>query len=312
MNLQKTISLFIASFAWLFTGCVDEDLSDCDIPTGADVILYFDYPDNAPATFPDRISRVNIGIYGDDGILVESKQIEKESLDSLQGVRFNLPYGDYTAICWGNAYAKTRIEGFSPKAPMNDEKIYHPDIFKKLVTAIAADDSLFYGKLSTFHVPSDQLTPDIIHFVPAHINFEISALRLKNLTLPSLTDDVIPFIRLNNLNEVYDADMNDINPDRVSFYPTGMIDTINDLLLTRTTVHRLANDSQVSIDLVENRTSDKILKTIQLSQFLIENPQYAIIPGKERTIYLTFYIGNDADITINPNPRNKIPVIPDK
>jgi hypothetical protein len=311
MNLQKTISLLIASFAWLFTGCIDDDLSHCDSPTSADVVLCFDYPGNEPATFPDRISRVNIGIYGGDGILVESKQIEKESLDSLQGAQFNLPYGDYTAICWGNVYTRTNLEGFSPNAFINDENVYHHDIFKKSVTAIVDDDSLFYGK-STFRVPSGKSMPDIINFVPAHINFEISVLRLKNLGIASLTDDAIPYIRLNNLSEVYGADMNDLNSDKVSFYPAGVINTINDLLITRTTVHRLANDSPVTIDLVENRTSDKILKRILLNQFLIENPQYAIIPGKERTIYLTFYIGDDVSITIYPYPWNKIPVTPDK
>ncbi|GAE84231.1 FimB/Mfa2 family fimbrial subunit [Bacteroides reticulotermitis] len=312
MKLQKTKFHYFLLFWVLMTGCINENLSEC----GEVVMWYFDYPYNS-ASFQDRIERVNVGIYSTDGILVESRQIEKDSLEAFRrqqgmpGMKVTLPLGEYTAVFWGNAHVKTKLDGWNNR---NQGRVYHPDL-GSITNYVDSDDSLYYAQQERFELKENTgPVKYIVHFEPGHINFEISVLGLKNLAVTP-APGTIPYIRMDRLDcETYDFNMNPVPAGEFTFYPSSKgYDAVRDLLTFCTKVHRMGNDNPVTISLIDQIT-DSALQSIILKEYIIRYAQYKIIPQKELTIYITFEIKKknvaDVEIIIHPLPWNKVNVSP--
>jgi hypothetical protein len=253
--------------------------------------------------FSDRVSRVDIGIYGADGELVSNMQMEKNSLDAFQGVKTNLPEGKYTAVCWGNAYANTYID-------QANQQVRHPDLLNPNAQ-IATDDSLTYGRVN-FEVVYGNHNEATVHFEPAVIHFEIAVIGAPTHTDGTLDEANAPYIRLGNLEtEIYDFEMKDIDTEPRTFYPAVQsFNTANRVMVMRTAVHRMDNDNPVAIDLIENHTTQTLLKQVILKDFIADNPEYSIVAQKELTIYITYEMGLSADVAVYPKPWQNITVSP--
>ncbi|MDR0962608.1 MAG: FimB/Mfa2 family fimbrial subunit [Mediterranea sp.] len=326
MKLLRTIYSFILMSTFL-VGCnIDDDLADCPAPPAdGEVILRFDYPYNgSKATFLNRISRVNVGIYRMDGTLVESRQIDKDSLvvDSITdpfgdvtyypGMKTRLPMGNYRATFWGNAYDKTKID-------WEVREVYNSHLFDEQVR-IASDDSLTYANVQIEVVADTNRA--LVHFEPAHINLEVAVIDDAGVfpEMSSVTrTDEIPFVSINHLpGEVYDFDMKDIDTAERNFYPTWepQIEPqarARRIFVSRTSVHRMDNDNPVVINLVDNTKQDHILATTVLKDYINDHPDFRIESQKEITIYVTYQLkkeGQDVVVTVSPLPWKELVVTP--
>jgi hypothetical protein len=295
MKLQKTIFSFVLSAA-LFTSCIDEDLSVC----GGDVVLRFDYPYNGFVDFNSRVRRVNVGIYGADGVLVERRQLETEDLEAFRGMKTNLPVGDYTAVCWGNAYDNTTID-------WDKQRVYHPHL-TEANTPIMSDDDLTYGA-TKFSVTTQEGT-DTVHFEPAHIKFEIAVKDMPNVTASTTKGELPYYINIDGLhNEVYDFDMNLVQDDDRTYLPDPVEFPVVGTMIMYPNIHRTTNQNPITINLIQKSTRVTV-KSVSLEDFIAENPEYTIVPKKELTIKITFDFDKEAQVTVYPVAWNKVDVLP--
>ncbi|MDR0893219.1 MAG: FimB/Mfa2 family fimbrial subunit [Mediterranea sp.] len=299
MNLHKAIFSWVLFSIVLLSSCIDESLDGCY----GEVTLRFDYPYNPGVGFSDRVSRVNIGIYGAAGEQVGTMQIEKNSLNAFQGFKTRLPEGEYTAICWGNAYANTYID-------QTGKQVRHPDLLNP-DAQIATDDSLAYGRVD-FEVVYGDDNEATVHFEPAVIYLEIAVVGVPVHPDGTLDEAHAPYICLDNLEtEIYDFDMNDADTERRTFYPAMQaFDAGNRLMVMRTAVHRMNNDNPVVVDLMSNHTTSTLLKRVALKDLIADNPAYSIVAQKELTIYITYVMGISADVIVHPKPWQVLPVQP--
>jgi hypothetical protein len=330
MNLLKTICV-LSLLAAAFTGCdqIDEDLEACY----GEAVIRFDYPYNGQLTyFSDRIHSVKVGIYRvDDGVKVEDRYIPQDSLTAFQGMRVNLPVGNYRAVFWGDANEHTTIDWIR-------QLTYNPELFdiKEDDEEVHTDDDLDYSSLE-FEVKRNRGVNEVdtAHFEPAHITFNISVMMPVDLSA-----DYIPALSINHLNtEVYDFNMQESSTDdrQYTFYPIHTLapgreeeDTphgqggyvIQDVggepvyvLETITRTHRLANDNPVVIELFKNSAEigGTPIRQLKLSDYISSNSLY-ITPKKECTFDITFVISKTANVSVYPLPWEKVgvdPIFPD-
>ncbi|MDR0893884.1 MAG: FimB/Mfa2 family fimbrial subunit [Prevotellaceae bacterium] len=333
MNLLKTIFAFgLLSVA--FTGCdqIDEDLTACE----GEAVIHFDYPYNGQMNyFLDHIDNVKAYIFKvENGVLVEDRFIPRDSLEAFQGMKVNLPVGEYKAVFWGDAEEHTTID-------WHRQLTYNPLLFDEKAETdqtIHTDDDLDYSQI-TFQVvrTPDPNKVDTAHFEPAYIKFFIDVMMPQGLSA-----DYIPAIAIGNLNtEIYDFNMqpSNANDDDYTFYPTHTLEPNHNtarrtrvtvpatpeeggyelketekgmiyVLATSTLTHRLANDNPVKIKLYKNSAmSGNPIQTLNLSEFMAQHNIY-IEPKKECTISITFVIGLNGEITIQALPWEKVGVDP--
>lgn len=234
-----------------------DNLDDC----GMYVNLYFEY-----LKFPERIHKVNVGIIGEDGRFYRVRDLNKRNLDDYQGVRTRLMPGRYMAVCWGNNFDETRLEGLDFRLPANEHFLYHRT--HGTTDSIVTNDSLFYGRL-TFDIPFERgVYDDTIHYRPAHITFEISVFGLESM-LPGAPAENYPQITIENLKPYYDHEM-DTRGDYVTYYPDVEIDTEKVFAFARTHVLRFVNDNpiQIVVDEPIAATHAEIPYTIELKKLL--------------------------------------------
>ncbi|MBF0647874.1 FimB/Mfa2 family fimbrial subunit [Dysgonomonas sp. GY75] len=297
MKQLKTLILLVASV--FFTGCIGEDLSDC-LPD-QNLTLAF-----TSLNFSDKISRVTVAIYDQNGKLAETVQVEKADLDAFQGVRLYLPAGDYTAVCWANAFDNTQINGLSMGAGLNEQEVAHPGYFNS--ARIPTNDALYYG-IHTFTVKQDAASSETVAFTPAYIRFVIQIKGLAS-TAKSEPSSGYPYIRVNNLVPAYDYNMV-THGSPTTYYPPLTVDTGNKLAQALCNVLRFGAVNPVTIDVLDNSTDNTVLHTVNLQQF-IEDNNIVIADGKEVTIpVLISFEGNTVIVTPIDNWGN-IPVSPGK
>ncbi|MDR0976700.1 MAG: FimB/Mfa2 family fimbrial subunit [Prevotellaceae bacterium] len=314
MKLLRTIYSFILLSAFL-TGCnIYDDQSDCP----GNVVLLFDYPYNGnQTTFLDRVSRVNVGIYGMDGTLVERRQIEDNDLEKFQGMTVNLPVGEYKAVFWGNAYDNTSIN-------WNDERVYNSRLYDAN-PRISSDDDLTFSQL-TFSVKVADVDSIPVHFEPAYVTMQVAVIDNDGSLLPDLTGGVVlneeelPYVDVRNLpDEVYDFNMQNCDTEGRDFYPqwvqqpAGRTRAGATIWTANTYVHRMSNDNPVVVSLFDNAINNTTLNSTVLKDYITANPNYAIVPQKEQTIYISYVIekkGDDIDVTLKPLPWWEITVVP--
>lgn len=295
MKLFKTILITLLS-AFLLVSCIGDDYSICV----RSYTLRFDYP-----AFPDYIHKVNVGIFDADGMFVTSQEVDKQALSSFQGAKFNLTGGNYTAVCWGNAFDHTQIDGLADATHISAGMLAHPHHYTS--QPIPANDSLYYGKLS-FAIPEiKHELEDTVRFVPAHITLQIQVKGLSNTATGTPPADY-PFVRINNLLPTYDFDMQTLgNP--VCYYPTIAVEPADKLATSWVDVLRFDNDTPATIDVVENAHTKKILYTLNLRDFMLAN-SIDIVHGQKVTIpiFISFFDGN---VTVTLSGWGGTPIDPE-
>lgn len=297
MKLIKAILLTILTTS--FAGCINEDSSnckDCD-----NIAFNFDYHN-----FPEKIIRVNIGFFDANGNLVESRQVDKNELADFQGVKTDLEPGSYTAICWGNAFEKTFIRGFGSDSKLKDGLVTHP--YLGLSQPITGNDSLFYASLK-FNIPESGGYTGDIKFKMAYIRFKIC---VQGLYSTSIGEPPVnyPYIRINDLKPVYDFEMQAIgNP--VSYYPQVVVDTEERKAMSQCDVFRFKQDNDITIDILNNITENKVIHTVDVKQFINEN-NIVITDDNEVVIPILITFDEEgASITIKVSKWEENIIIPE-
>lgn len=278
MKLFKTILISLVSVG--LAGCIGDDYSNCL----QNYTLCFDYPD-----FPDHIHKMNVGIFDSDGVFVAAREVDNPSLSGFRGVHFRLTGGNYVAVCWGNAFDHTRIDGFTHEAHLDAVRVFHPGLHTS--QPVPSNDSLYYGKLN-FTIPEKYaVREDTVALVPAHITLQIEVKGLSNTATGTPVAEY-PFLRVNNLLAVYDSGMQTLG-DPVSYYPPVRVDTSDKRATACCDVLRFGNDTPATIDVVENALTNEILYTVDLRDFMLANG-IVIVSGQEVTIpiLITFFDGN--------------------
>ncbi|MFC4677189.1 FimB/Mfa2 family fimbrial subunit, partial [Dysgonomonas termitidis] len=289
----KTLILLVASV--FFTGCIGDELVDC--PPDENLTLAFSYLD-----FPDHIDRVTVAIYDPSGKLVETVQVDKNDLDAFRGVGLYLPAGDYTAVCWGNAFDNTQINGLSNGAGLTAHEVAHPGYFNS--ARIPTNDALYYGK-HTFTVKPGTANNETVPFTPAYIRLIIQAKGLPS-TAAGAPPSGYPYIRVNNLVPAYDYNMV-THGDPTTYYPPVTVDTGNKQAEATCDVLRFRADNPITIDVLDNSTDNTVLHTVNLKQFIADN-NIVIADGKEVTIPIEIsFEGKVVIVTLLENWGN-IPV----
>jgi hypothetical protein len=316
MKLLRTIYSFILLSA-LLTGCnIYDDQADC----AGSVVLRFDYPYNgSQATFLNRVSRVNVGIYGMDGTLVERRQIDQDALEDFQGMTLNLPVGDYKAVFWGNAYDNTNIS-------WADQRVFNTRLYDAN-PRISSDDNLTYSQLDFSVSTNADSIP--VHFEPAFVEIQIAVIDQDGSLLPDLDQDaapidnkLMPYTNVKYLSdEVYDFSMKNCDTEKREFYPQWMVQRSGGktragatIWTASTYVHRMSNDNPVVVSLLDNATDNNTLNSTSLKDYITDHPDYAIVPQKEQTIYISYVLekkGDDVAVTLKPMPWWEITVIPE-
>lgn len=306
MKLPKKLSLFVLSSSLLFTGCIGDDLSGC--PPDSNVTLAFSYPN-----FPDRISRVTVSIYDSNTccLISENRQVDKSELDLFQGIGLTLPAGSYTAVCWGNAFDNTRINGCSIGEDLTCHEVGNPCCFTLEADTITTNDALYYG-IRDFTVHPNTRTTQTVAFTPAHIWLIVQVQGLPSTAAEQPACDY-PYIKVNNLPPTYDYQMiTHGNP--TTYYPAVTV-TCEDLLAeARLDVLRFEKDTPVTIDVVENKTTNEILHTLDLRSFIEANNidmtagREVVIPvlitfGGDQSVITVGIIENWSDLPVNPVPQ---------
>lgn len=288
MKLLKTLSLLVLSASVFLTGCIDDDRSGC--PPDKNLALTFSY-----LNFAEHISRVTVAIYDSEDRLSECLQVEKSSLDVLQGIRLNLPSGSYTAVCWGNTFSNTQINGLAQGDNLSLQRIANPGYFSS--TTITTNDSLYYG-MHRFTVSPGTTTNETISFTPAYIRLIIQVKGLASTAVGAPSSDY-PYIKVNNLTPAYDYTMV-TQGDPTIYYPAVTVDPANKQAQATCDVLRFKPANPITIDVVENITTKTVLHTVNLQTFIAANA-IPITDGKEVVIpiLITFSGGVGVETLIN-------------
>lgn len=286
MKMMKRLHLITLCASLLFTGCLGENRNDC--PPEDNLTLAFTYPD-----FHERISCVTVGIYNNaTGLLEVTKRVAKSDLELFQGTRLMLRGGDYTAIYWGNDLDNNRIDGFAVGDSLIAQEVANPGYFTS--DSISTNDALYYGAHS-FTKHENVSEYETVELIPAYIKLIIQIEGLSSIS-QELPDGNYPYIKVNNLLPAYNYNMVP-RGDPVTYYPNVTVDTANRLAEAQLNVLRFEADNPVTIDVVENKTTDKVLHTVHLCDFIVEN-KIEIVDGKEVAIPLLIHFGGDNETIV--------------
>jgi len=295
--LKSILIIYITTL--FFTGCISEDRSGCTDCNG--IVFHFDYQN-----FPQNITRVNIGFFDSNGILAESRQIDKNNLDEFQGIKTGLEPGNYTAICWGNTFDKTLIRGFGIDSKLENGVVTHPNVGTSL--PITGNDSLFYGKLKFVIPDSREFTGDI-NFVRAYIRIKICVQGLYS-TSEGQPSSNYPIIRINNLKPVYDFDMQ-THGSPLSYHPQVIVNPAQKQAMCQSDVFRFKQENVVTVDILDNVYDNNILYTVSMQDFLNEN-NIVITDDNDVVIpILITFEEKGTDVTINVSKWEENIIIPE-
>lgn len=283
MKLLKTLILLVLIAIIFLPGCIDDDRSGC--PVDNNLALTFSY-----LNFAEHIGRVTVAVYDSEDHLAECLQVEKSSLDIFQGIRLNLPSGSYTAVCWGNAFNNTQIDGLAQGDDLSFQRTANPGYFSS--TLITTNDSLYYG-MHRFTVNPGTTTNQTITFTPAYIRLIIQIKGLTSTAVDAPTAGY-PYIKVNNLAPAYDYTMV-TQGDLTTYYPATIVDSSNKLAQTSCNVLRFGKENSITIDVVENQSTNTVLHRLDLQSFIIAN-NIEITNGKE--VVIPILISFEAGVTV--------------
>ena len=237
----------------LTSGCIREDnMEDCD------TCLYFSYlGDFNKEIFPEKIKKVNLYVYNETGILVETILLDREDLSRTQGTMLNLPAGNYHLVCWGNANQDTQINDHSA---VRSAIVAAPHYFTKEI--ISTNDSLYIGNKDLVVTGNGQEC-DTVYFTSSHIKMKIELVGLDNST-----DSPID-IQIGNLSPTVDF-ANNFSTENVTYYPGAKLNTTTGSFESDFNVLRYNDDNDVYINLV-NKETGQVIYTLNLKDFMTEN-----------------------------------------
>ena len=172
MKIMKYV-LFIMLTVEMLGGCIEEDLSDCEV-FSRNVLTLSYKGDGTTEIFNEKIENVVMYVFDQNEQLVTTKELTKEEIARRLVIVPELSPAIYRVICFGNLM----------KCQVNDlacgdcDKMYcaAPEYFKK--ETISGNDSLYYASLELIVTEEDQ--NQTLVFTSSH--YKVS---MKVLLIPS-------------------------------------------------------------------------------------------------------------------------------
>ena len=281
--MKRIIYFSIILWVALMTGCIKEDLASCDTNL---VFRYFG--DGTKEIFPEKIEKVDLYVYGENGALVQSIGLDQSDLRREQGTPLHLPAGKYRIICWGNSRNDTRIDQVST---LKNALVAAPHYFTKEI--ITTNDSLYIGSRD-IEIFQDASSTDTVYFSSSHIKMY---LELDGLEEIAMADGTSPIeIEVGNLSPTVDF-VKTLSSENVSYKPVVQKEGNASGFKSRFNVLRFNNNNSIYINLVSKKTN-KTIYTLNLKDFMQDN-RITVDGINEVTVGIRFRF-NGTSVTVLP------------
>lgn len=267
----------------LTTGCIKEDLDSCNTN-----LLFRYFGDGTKDIFPEKIEKVDLYVYSENGALVETIGLDQGDLKYYQGTPLNLPAGKYRVVCWGNSENDTQI---NQTMSLNTALVAAPHYFTKEV--ITTNDSLYIGSRD-IEIFQDASSADTVYFSSSHIKMY---LELEGLDEEALADGHSPVeIEMGNLSPTVDF-AKTFSTENVSYRPVVKKEGNTPGYKSRFSVLRFNDKNNIYINLVGKDTG-KTIYTLNLKDFMQYN-KISVDGINEVTIGIRFRF-NGTSVTVQP------------
>ena len=267
----------------LTTGCIKEDLDSCDTN-----LIFRYFGDGTKDIFPEKIEKVDLYVYSENGALIETIGLNQGDLRRYQGTPLNLPAGKYRVVCWGNTENDTRID---QAMALNTALVAAPHYFTREI--ITTNDSLYIGSRD-IEIFQDASNADTVYFSSSHIKMY---LELDGLEDAAWTDGTSPIeIEVGNLSPTVDF-AKTFSSENVSYRPITKKEENTPVYKSRFNVLRFNDNNRIYINLVSKKTS-KTIYTLNLKDFMKYN-QISVDGINEVTIGIRFRF-NGTSVTVQP------------
>lgn len=267
----------------LATGCIKEDLDSCDTN-----LIFRYFGDGTKDIFPEKIEKVDLYVYSENGALIETIGLDQGDLRRYQGTPLNLPAGKYRVVCWGNTKNDTRID---QAMALNTALVAAPHYFTREI--ITTNDSLYIGSRD-IEIFQDASNADTVYFSSSHIKMY---LELDGLEDAAWTDGTSPIeIEVGNLSPTVDF-AKTFSSENVSYRPITKKEEDTPVYKSRFNVLRFNDNNSIYINLVSKKTS-KTIYTLNLKDFMKYN-QISVNGINEVTIGIRFRF-NGTSVTVQP------------
>lgn len=267
----------------LATGCIKEDLDSCDTN-----LIFRYFGDGTKDIFPEKIEKVDLYVYSENGALIETIGLDQGDLRRYQGTPLNLPAGKYRVVCWGNTKNDTRI---NQAMALNTALVAAPHYFTREI--ITTNDSLYIGSRD-IEIFQDASNTDTVYFSSSHIKMY---LELDGLEDAVWTDGTSPIeIEVGNLSPTVDFSKT-FSLENVSYRPIVKKEENTPGYKSRFNVLRFNDKNSIYINLVSKETN-KTIYTLNLKDFMQYN-QISVDGINEVTIGIRFRF-NGTSVTVQP------------
>lgn len=267
----------------LATGCIKEDLDSCDTN-----LIFRYFGDGTKDIFPEKIEKVDLYVYSENGALIETIGLDQGDLRRYQGTPLNLPAGKYRVVCWGNTKNDTRI---NQAMALNTALVAAPHYFTREI--ITTNDSLYIGSRD-IEIFQDASNTDTVYFSSSHIKMY---LELDGLEDAVWTDGTSPIeIEVGNLSPTVDF-AKTFSKENVSYRPIIKKEENTPGYKSRFNVLRFNDKNSIYINLVSKETN-KTIYTLNLKDFMQYN-QISVDGINEVTIGIRFRF-NGTSVTVQP------------
>lgn len=267
----------------LATGCIKEDLDSCDTN-----LIFRYFGDGTKDIFPEKIEKVDLYVYSENGALIETIGLDQGDLRRYQGTPLNLPAGKYRVVCWGNTKNDTRI---NQAMALNTALVAAPHYFTREI--ITTNDSLYICSRD-IEIFQDASNTDTVYFSSSHIKMY---LELDGLEDAVWTDGTSPIeIEVGNLSPTVDF-AKTFSKENVSYRPIVKKEENTPGYKSRFNVLRFNDKNSIYINLVSKETN-KTIYTLNLKDFMQYN-QISVDGINEVTIGIRFRF-NGTSVTVQP------------
>ncbi|MCD8193924.1 MAG: FimB/Mfa2 family fimbrial subunit, partial [Tannerellaceae bacterium] len=98
---------WIGTLLLLFTGCIKDEVKDCDEDTCIRFNFVYDFNADEEDLFAQQVDHISLFIYNTDtGILEDELEVYRTDMEANHTVSLMLPAGRHTAVAWGNCHTE--------------------------------------------------------------------------------------------------------------------------------------------------------------------------------------------------------------